>query len=517
MRRRRRWFGFWPEQETIGRRESKGDMQYSIVCRLLGVITFVLAGAFALCLGLALVFSELESVTPAVSGFGISLLFSLGLAFGFRWMGRNAQPKLFRKEALSVIGLGWILASVLGALPYVIILKECSWADAWFESASGLTTTGATVFGDVEGMMPRSLLFWRCLSQWIGGLGIVVLFVAMLSNLGAGAKLLISNESSGQSRDIDDSTMQEGAKRIMWFYLGLSLVCFLCYRLAGVSWFDAMCHMLTTVSTGGFSTLNLGVLGYANETLEWLMIVFMFLGGFSFLFAIKWFRTGRAAWNSGFEPMVYTALFLGAWLAVALINGVESHGGQLRQVIRDAGFQVISIMTTTGYVTTDFAQWPNPARWILLGLMVVGGCSGSTAGGLKVIRVATALRMANLSIEKTFRANVVRPLRVNGRVMDDGSRDALMGFLLLNVWVFAAGLFSLTFMEPALDMESGLSAVAACLFNVGPGFGQVGPMSNFAFLHDSTKLVLGLLMILGRLELYAVLVLFFPSLWKRFS
>lgn len=491
-------------------------MQYSIVCRLLGVITYVLAGAFALCLGLALVFSELESLTPAVRGFGISLLIALVLAFVFRWIGRNAQPKLFRKEALSVIGLGWILASVLGALPYVIIMKECSWADAWFESASGLTTTGATVFGDVEGMS-RSLLFWRCLSQWIGGLGIVVLFVAMLSNLGAGAKLLISNESSGQSRDIDDSTMQEGAKRIMWFYLGLSLVCLVSYRIAGVSWFDAVCHMLTTVSTGGFSTLNAGVMGYGNEPLEWLMILFMFLGGFSFLFAIKWFRMGRAAWSSGYEPLVYTALVIAAWLVIGLINGVESHGQHMRQVMRDAGFQVISIMTTTGYATADFAQWPNPTRWILLGLMFVGGCSGSTAGGLKVIRVATAWRMAKLSIERAFRANVVRPLRVNGRVLDDDSRDALMGFLMLNAWVFAVGLFALTFMEPSLDMESGLSAVAACLFNVGPGFGQVGPMCNYAFLHDSTKLILGLLMILGRLELYAVLVLFFPSLWKRFS
>lgn len=491
-------------------------MQYSIVCRLLGVITYVLAGAFALCLGLALVFSELESLTPAVRGFGISLLIALVLAFVFRWIGRNAQPKLFRKEALSVIGLGWILASVLGALPYVIIMKECSWADAWFESASGLTTTGATVFGDVEGMS-RSLLFWRCLSQWIGGLGIVVLFVAMLSNLGAGAKLLISNESSGQSRDIDDSTMQEGAKRIMWFYLGLSLVCLVSYRIAGVSWFDAVCHMLTTVSTGGFSTLNAGVMGYGNEPLEWLMILFMFLGGFSFLFAIKWFRMGRAAWSSGYEPLVYTALVIAAWLVIGLINGVESHGQHMRQVMRDAGFQVISIMTTTGYATADFAQWPNPTRWILLGLMFVGGCSGSTAGGLKVIRVATAWRMAKLSIERAFRANVVRPLRVNGRVLDDDSRDAMMGFLMLNAWVFAVGLFALTFMEPSLDMESGLSAVAACLFNVGPGFGQVGPMCNYAFLHDSTKLILGLLMILGRLELYAVLVLFFPSLWKRFS
>lgn len=491
-------------------------MQYSIVCRLLGVITYVLAGAFALCLGLALVFSELESLTPAVRGFGISLLIALVLAFVFRWIGRNAQPKLFRKEALSVIGLGWILASVLGALPYVIIMKECSWADAWFESASGLTTTGATVFGDVEGMS-RSLLFWRCLSQWIGGLGIVVLFVAMLSNLGAGAKLLISNESSGQSRDIDDSTMQEGAKRIMWFYLGLSLVCLVSYRIAGISWFDAVCHMLTTVSTGGFSTLNAGVMGYGNEPLEWLMILFMFLGGFSFLFAIKWFRMGRAAWSSGYEPLVYTALVIAAWLVIGLINGVESHGQHMRQVMRDAGFQVISIMTTTGYATADFAVWPNPTRWILLGLMFVGGCSGSTAGGLKVIRVATAWRMAKLSIERAFRANVVRPLRVNGRVLDDGSRDALMGFLMLNAWVFAVGLFALTFMEPSLDMESGLSAVAACLFNVGPGFGQVGPMCNYAFLHDSTKLILGLLMILGRLELYAVLVLFFPSLWKRFS
>ncbi len=189
------------------------------------------------------------------------------------------------------------LASILGALPYYFILPHCNPADAFFESVSGFTTTGATVFSNYEELLPPSLLFWRSLSQWIGGLGVVVLFVAIVSNLGAGAKVLFSNESSGQSADIDDGTIKQGAKRIMFYYMTISAACFIAYMLAGLSWFDAICHMATTVSTGGFSTINAGVPGFENPLLEWLMILFMFLGGFSFLLAIKFIRTGWRARN----------------------------------------------------------------------------------------------------------------------------------------------------------------------------------------------------------------------------
>lgn len=489
-------------------------MQYPIIFRLLSSIIQVLALAFVICLGVAIYLGN--ELTAAVKGFGISILLSGALALLFKYLGRNASNRLFRKEALSVVGLGWILASLLGALPYCFILENCNPADAFFESVSGFTTTGATVFTNYEELLPPSLLFWRAFSQWIGGLGVVVLFVAIVSNLGSGAKVLFSNESSGHSADIEDGTIKQGAGRIMKYYLVISLACFVCYMLAGLSWFDAICHMATTVSTGGFSTINAGVPGFENPLLEWLMIVFMFLGGFSFLLALKFVRSGWHAHNHALEGVVYTTLFILSSLSIAAINYFTIGERNLHELFRDAFFQVITIMTTTGYATEDFALWSVPAKWILLSLMLIGGCSSSTAGGIKIIRFVAAFRIAAQSIEKTFRQNVVRPLRLNGRVLDDASRDSLNSFLVLTALVIFIGLIGFSLLEPQCDIETGLSAVFACLFNIGPGLGKVGPMENFAFLNGVTKVALSMLMLLGRLELYALLVLFSPSLWRTF-
>jgi trk system potassium uptake protein TrkH len=475
----------------------------------------VLVLALVLCLGLALTLNR--DLTTPVIGFGISVLCASAVAGIFYLLGRRAKARLFRKEALSVIGLGWIMASLIGALPYLFILEDCSVSDAIFESVSGFTTTGATIFNDYEHLLPRSLLFWRSLTQWIGGLGVVVLFVALVSNLGSGAKVLFSNESSGQSADIDDSTMKQGASRIMTFYLILSAMCFLSYLYAGLSWFDALCHMLTTVSTGGFSTRNAGVPYFESPLLEWMMIFYMFMGGFSFLLVLKFIRSGWAASRVSVEGVAYTAIFLSATLALILINAVTLDVSSIHDLVRGAGFQVITIMTTTGYATEDFALWSMPAKWILLGLMVIGGCSGSTAGGIKVIRILAAFRIAKQSIEKTFRTNVVRPLTLNGRVLDTNAKESLTSFLILTTLVTVIGTVGFSLLEVSSDAETGLSAVVASLFNVGPGLSEVGPMANFAHLKDLTKIGLALLMLLGRLELYALMVLFSPSLWRKFK
>jgi len=490
-------------------------MHYPIIFRLLSAIVQVLILAFVICLGIAVYFGH--HLTVEVKGFGISILVSAALAGLFYYLGRNATKRLFRKEALCIIGVGWILASALGALPYCFIIPHCNPTDAFFESVSGFTTTGATVFTDYENLMPPSLLFWRAFSQWIGGLGVVVLFVAIVSNLGAGAKVLFSNESSGQSADIDDGSIRLGAKRIMNYYMGISFACFVSYMIAGMSWFDAICHMATTVSTGGFSTINAGVPGFNNPLLEWFMILYMFLGGFSFLLAIKFLRTGWRAHKHALEGLGYTLLFVLSSLLLAAINYLTLHERNLHELFRDAAFQVITIMTTTGYATEDFAKWSVLAKWLLLALMLIGGCSSSTAGGIKVIRFIAAFRIAAQSIEKTFRVNVVRPLRLNGRIIDDSSRDSLNSFLILTALVIGFGIIGFSIMQPECDIETGLSAVFACLFNIGPGLGKVGPMENFSFLHDLTKFGLSMLMLLGRLELYALLVLFSPSLWRKFS
>ena len=490
-------------------------MHYPIIFRLLSAITIVLAVAFGVCLVVALYFGD--GFTLAVKGFGICGLGAAALSGLFFFFGRDARMRLFRKEALCIIGLGWVIASILGAMPYWTIHPECSFVDALFESVSGFTTTGATVFSNYEHEFPPSLLFWRAMSQWIGGLGVIVLFVALVSNVGSGAKVLFSNESSGQSTDIEDGTIKQGAKRIMKYYIGISIAACVCYYLAGLSWFDAICHAATTVSTGGFSTINAGVPGFENPMLEWFMILFMFLGGFSFLLALRILKVGWKAAKVALEGVVYTLLFIGVSLILAVINYITLHQHEIGELLRDACFQVITIMTTTGYATEDFNQWSVPAKWILLGLMLIGGCSSSTAGGIKVIRLVAAFRMASQSIEKTFRVNVVRPLRLNGKVFGESARESLASFLILTALVLMIGVVGFSILQPSCDIETGISAVFSCLFNIGPGLGQVGPMENFGFLHDATKIGLAILMLLGRLELYALLVLFSPSLWRKFS
>jgi trk system potassium uptake protein len=340
-------------------------MHNPILFRLLGFIARVLALAFALCLGLAIHFGH--DFTAAVKGFGSSLLLASLFAWVFHLLGRNARPRLFRREALAVIGLGWILSSLLGALPYLFILPGCSFADACFESVSGFTTTGATVFPDYAHSMPPSLLFWRSLSQWIGGLGVVVLFVAIASNMGAGAKILFSNESSGQAADFEDGSTRVGAKRIVYYYLTLSATCFLAYLFCGLSWFDALCHMLTTVSTGGFSTLQEGVPGFANPALEWAMIGFMFLGGFSFLLVLRLLRNRGRMRHEALEGWVYTGLFLVSTFLIFTVLSFTEPDLSEHERARGAAFQVISIMTTTGYATADFAQWASPRQMVIAG------------------------------------------------------------------------------------------------------------------------------------------------------
>lgn len=492
-------------------------MNYAIIFRLLALIqlALVLALSASFTVGLLLPFEPGEGV--AVRGLEISAGISLGLAFVFLWLGRRGKIAIFQKEALAVIGLGWLLASTVGAIPYYLSIDGMSVADAFFESASGFTTTGASVIGNV-GELPGALLFWRALTQWIGGLGVVVFFVAILSFLGSGAKILFSREYSGNSEDVYDGRMQTGALRIMLLYLGLSGLCALGYRLAGLDWFEAVCHMFTTVSTGGFGTHPESLGGFQNPAVEWVAIIFMALCGISFLALLRVFR--RKDLNSlihDLETRTYLGILIAASLLIFLYILAQQSAGSVHDSIRQSLFQVASILTTTGFSTQDFAQWAFPAQTLLLILMIIGGSSGSTAGGVKVIRVAVGSRTALNHLERAYRPHVIRPIRINRRSLTPGAIEDITVFLVLAALVVGVSTFFVSFLEPTLDPLSVFSAVVASLFNIGPGLGAVGPSENFGFLSEPTKIYLSLLMIMGRLEFFALLVLLAPSLWKRFS
>lgn len=491
-------------------------MNYAILFKLQSVILGAIAVAFAISTGLALVYDHEISSDLSVVGFSVSFLVAACLSLGCFVLGKTGDNTLFRREALATIGCGWLIASLIGALPYFLILPDVSFAEAFFESASGLTTTGASILSDLENL-PRSLHFWRALSQWMGGLGVVVFFVAVLSFLGAGAKVLFSRESSAQAADLNTSRVQEGVFRLVQVYLALSLLCIIVYWICGLSWFDSIVHMFTTLSTGGFSTRSGSIADFHNPALEWAIIAFMAIGGTSFLLLIDFIFRRWHQIRKSTEFRAYYALLFGftAVITIFLLIDKDSSLGP-GEAIRTSAFQVVSIMTTTGFATADFDLWLPVTHVMLLALMFIGGCSGSTAGGTKVIRFIVALKVSGQQLEKAYRSRVVRPLKVNGKSLSPTEAEAIMYYIvILTLVVFSATLVIALF-EPAMSFEGIVSTMAACLFNIGPGLAEIGPTQTFAGFHGHTQVFLAFLMIMGRLELFALLVLFAPSLWKRF-
>lgn len=479
------------------------------------MVLLALCAAFASCIGVGLIMGESLS-DPSIKAFEITIIIALALS-GILWLlGRKGETKLFRREAMCAIGLSWILATIIGAIPYLLTVENCDFTDAIFESASGLTTTGATAFKNFH-EFPSSLLFWRSLSQWVGGLGVVVFFVAVLSSLGAGAKILFTNESSGTSSDFEQGRIQHGAFVLMIYYLSISAACMVAYKLGGMNWFQAINHCMTTVATGGFSTEPASIEQFNSPTIEWISIVFMTLSGTTFLFVIRAIMGPRRVLRQNHEVywfwgiLVFSTGLLSLYL-VELTGELPDHDS-----IRTALFQAVSIMTTTGYSSTNFDTWLPPAQMLLVLLMFIGGCSGSTAGGVKVVRIVVAIRAAVRSVTHAFRPNITIPMRMSGQNMGESAIFGVTLFLMLMAALQIVSMLFLSAMEPELSFLGVFSCVQATLFNIGPGFEAVGPTENFHFLRPTTKSFLSLLMILGRLELYAVMVLFAPSVWKRFS
>lgn len=490
-------------------------MNYSIIFRLLSAIQFILCLAFALCMGVAYIYRDAGNETNAVAGFAYCMGATLLLGGLFLFLGRGKDNTFFKKEATAVIGLGWIAAILVGALPYWIILDSCKLADAIFESTSGLTTTGATVLDNLESY-PHSLLFWRSLSQWIGGMGVVVFFVAILGFLGAGGKILFTREYSGTAAELDFARIQTGVKRLLLLYLGLSSLCTAVYFLGGMNFFEALNHTFTTIATGGFSTRSSSIAGFGSPLLEWSAIVFMALGGTSFLWMLLVFNKNWHSVRLNSEVKAYYAILLLAACLVTYVLIIHEGYSNWHDAIRSSLFQVTSLMTTTGYSTRDFGSWNLMAHVLLLGLMAMGGCSGSTACGLKVGRILVGVKSALRMVGRSYSDHVIRPIHMNGRVLDNESRERVVTYILLNGGLLFLCMPILAILEPAISFEGCFSAVLACIFNIGPAFGEFGPTENYAFLRDISKYFLSVLMIMGRLELFAILALFTTAFWRRF-
>jgi len=489
-------------------------MNYPIVFKLLAMIFGILFISMSMCFGVCLWYSDLIVEQEALHSWIACVAVAFLICAIFYMPSRKASPKLFRREAMCIIGAGWILSSVFGALPFVLI-SESNFVDAFFESASGFTTTGASVFADLSSL-PNSLIFWRCLTQWIGGLGVVVFFVVVLSFIGAGARILYSNEATVDSLEHDSGRIKNSVIKIFYLYIGLSLICLLSFFACGMDFFNALCHTCTTVSTGGFELRNSGIASYNSPVLEWITIVFMFLGGTSFVLILRALSGNFSYLKRNTEFRFYCGILFFAILVVSLSLIDFQNFSSWHNSIRIATFQCVSIMTTTGFVIDNYDVWLPLTSIILFMLMVIGGCSGSTSGGLKVFRVAAALKLVYHNIEKSFRTKLVRPALLNGKALNENTALSILIFVSLYALIFFAGVILVSLFDSEMSFAGTMSAVIASLSNIGVGLAEVGAYADYSHLSDVSKLVLGFLMIIGRIELYAVLVLFVPSFWRSF-
>ena len=421
---------------------------------------------------------------------------------------RNRQMQ--GRDGYATVALAWIMLSLFGATPYLFSRVISHYADALFETISGLTTTGSTILSAVENL-PRSILLWRSETQWMGGMGVLVLFLALMPKLGDGAVYLMRAESPGPIKSKLVPKLSQTAKILYGIYVGLTALETLSLRIAGMSWFDSLNHAFTTIATGGFSVRNDGVSAYGSGAIVWILTVFAFLAGVNFglMFALlcgKWRQVLRSEELRTYMIIVATATAL-ICLDLCLQNGIA-----VGQAFTDAAFQVTTIITTTGFATRDFALWPTFSRCVLVALMYVGGCAGSTAGGMKVSRLLLLGKSLRRDLQRILHPNRVSPIRIDGEVVAERTVTSAHTFQVAYLFVAIAGTLIVALDD--LGFTESLVASLTCISNVGPGLGVLGPMSNFGALSDLSKYTLSLVMLMGRLELMPILVLLSPATWR---
>ena len=501
-------------------------MNFRILAKFLGALLLLESIAMAAC-G---VFAWMDPVPGDLSAMS-SLFLSAGIGalVGSLMMlcGIGKIDRVPRREGIVVVGLGWVLCGIVGSLPYMLGEPRLEMSDALFESVSGFTTTGSTIMQtnplaglDIESW-PRGILLWRSVTQWLGGMGILVLFVAILSYLGMGSKSLFRNESSFQTGEATTARIRDTAMTLWKVYVVITLVCVIGLKAMGLSTYNAISHAFTVVSTGGFSPHNESIGHYSGWGNGWLvelwLSLFMVICSMNFLIWVVLLRKRWKRLQDEEEGRLFIVFCLAA--SVVLSFGVaSSQSMDFFTALRQSWFTVVSIASTTGFGTVDYLQWPSYGLILLAGMMFLGGCSGSTAGGMKVSRLIVFLKTARFEIVKAFRPNQVFRMHVNGNALGGGERAQTVVFVALYAFIVMLSWFVVALLEAGngMDMLTAFGCVAATLANIGPGFGDVGPSGNFAHLLPVTKVFLSLLMILGRLELYAILVLFMPSIWRKY-
>ena len=454
----------------------------------------------------------------------LAALITIFTGLGFMFFTREHEKELGKREGYIVVTFGWIFMSFSGTLPYLFSGAIPDFTNAFFETISGYTTTGASIMDDIESM-PYGILFWRSLTHWIGGMGIIVLAIAILPLLGIGGMQLFAAEAPGPSADKLHPRITDTAKRLWLIYVGYTVAQTILLKLAGMNFFDAMNHALSTLSTGGFSTKNASV-AYWNDNplIQWIIIVFMFLAGANFVLSYFAFK-GRIQKVLQDEEFKYYAIFtLGFSVLAGLLIYFQADPnatsiahpmvwGKAESSFRHAIFQVLAVVTTTGFVSADYTMWTPFLTVLFFGLMFSGGSAGSTAGGVKVVRHMITIKNGLMEFKRTLHPNAILPVRYNKRAVTREIVFTVLGFFILYMLSFIIGALGLGIL--GLDFQTAIGGAATSLGNVGPGLGQLSPVNNFNSLPDLGKWWCAFLMLIGRLELFTVLILFTPFFWRN--
>ena len=483
-------------------------INYQLLCKVLGQLLFLEAVLLLASLGVALGYQEDD-----VFAFLVTIFITIGAGLALKWRGHNADNSMSRRDAYLVVSLAWIVFSFFGTFPFLISGYIHSFTDAYFETMSGFTTTGATIIDNVEAL-PHGLLFWRSLTQWIGGLGIVFFTIALLPSLVGGQTKVFAAEATGPIKTKLHPRLSTSAKWIWSIYLVLTIACIISYYFGGMNAFDSFNYAMTTTATGGFATHNTSTEFFHSPTLEYICTLFTFLSGINFTLlyaAVIKLKIKDLFKNSEFKFYIFLVAIFTAFIMVELLT---MRHYDLEHAFRAALFQVVSFITTTGLFNDDAALWPH-VTWVVLALcMFFGACSGSTSGGIKCIRGVMMLRIVKNEFRQILHPNAVLPLKIDGVNVPNQKRVTLFAFLI--TYLLICLLISFTMIAMGIDNTNAVTITLSCVGNVGPTLGvEIGPTMSWSQLPDVAKWFCSLMMLIGRLEIFSVLVIFTPAFWKE--
>ncbi|MBU2506275.1 MAG: TrkH family potassium uptake protein [Bacteroidetes bacterium] len=480
-------------------------LNYKVIFKIIGFL-LILDGLFMFAgIPFSLYYNDNDVFTLLACGAGTSLI---GLVTFY--LTRNTDKEIRKREGYIVVSLGWVAMSIFGALPFVIHGSIPNYTDAFFETMSGFTTTGASILNDIESL-PHGLLLWRSLTQWIGGMGIIVLSLAILPILGIGGMQMFAAEVPGPTKDKIHPRVRETAKRLWGIYLLFTLLEVFLLMLGGMNFFDSINHSFTTMATGGFSTKQASIAHYQSPYIHYIIIIFMFIAGTNFTLHYHILHGKISVLSKNAEFKFYLKIVIVAALAVSTALIVMNIYG-VEKSFRDSLFQVVSIITTTGFITADYEIWGSFFQVFFFLLLFVGGCAGSTGGGIKVVRHYLLVKNGFSELRRLIHPRAVIPVRYNNQSVPNEIISNVMAFFLFYIFIFVIGTMVMSLV--GLDFLSAMGSVATSIGNVGPAIGSVGPSFNFSHIPDFGKWFLSFLMLMGRLELFTVLLIFSPAFWK---